>query len=66
MENVKKSNGSLPWKLVWDSETKEVLFLRKIEGEFETINELYETDNEKIIFDKINELGLKYHPEYEW
>lgn len=69
MENVKKSNGSLPWKLVWDEETKEVLFCKKIDGEFETINELYESKTKVGVLRKINELGLKYNPnilEEEW
>lgn len=69
MENVKKSNVELPWKLVWDSETKDVLFCKKIDGEFETINEIYESKTKIGILRKINELGLKYNPniiEEEW
>jgi len=42
----------------------------KVEGEFETVNELFETKNKNEIYDKINELGLKYDPsiqeEEEW
>lgn len=69
MDNVKKSNGTLPWKLVWDAETKEVLFCKQIDGEFETINELYESKTKVGVLRKINELGLKYNPnilEEEW
>ena len=69
MEDVKKSNGNLPWKLVWDAETKEVLFCTKIDGEFETINEFFESKTKIDVFRKINELGLKYNPnilEEEW
>lgn len=69
MENVKISNGELPWKLVWDSDTNEVLFCKKIDGEFETINELYESKTKLGVFKKIDELGLKYNPnilEEEW
>jgi len=69
MDNIKKSNGILPWKLVWDAETKEVLFYKKIIGEFETINELYESKTKVDVLKKINELGLKYNPnilEEEW
>jgi len=69
MEDVKKSNGNLPWKLVWDAETKEVLFCNKIDGEFETINELFESKTKVDVFRKIDELGLKYNPsilEEEW
>ncbi len=61
MENFKKGDN-LSWKLVWDAETKDVLFLNQIEGEFETVNELFETKNKNDIYDKINELGLKYDP----
>jgi len=64
MENIKQSNGKLPWKLVWDEETKDVLFLKKIDGEFETINELYESKIKSDILFKINELGLKYNPKF--
>ena len=69
MDNVKKSNGALPWKLVWETETKEVLFCKQINGEFETINELYESKTKVGVLRKINELGLKYNPnilEEEW
>ena len=70
MENIKKSNGLLPWKLVWDADTKDVLFCKKIDGSFETINELYESKTEIGILTKINELNLKYNPtlleEEEW
>lgn len=67
MENIKKSNGRLPWKLVWDNETKYVLFLNKINGEFETINELYETKSKEKLLQKIKELKLKYDPTViEW
>lgn len=69
MENVKKSNGELPWKLVWDADTKDVLFCKKIKGEFETINELFESEFKIEVLKKINELGLKYNPnilEEEW
>jgi hypothetical protein len=70
MERIKNSNERLPWKLVWDADTKDVLFLKQVEGEFETVNELFETKNKNEIYDKINELGLKYDPsiqeEEEW
>ena len=69
MERIKNSNEKLPWKLVWDAETKDVLFLSQVEGEFQTVNELFETKNKNEIYDKINELGLKYDPsiqEEEW
>jgi len=69
MEKIKKADNSLSWKLVWDSDTKDVLILKKIKGEFETVNELFETKNKNDIYAKINELGLKYDPslqEEEW
>jgi hypothetical protein len=40
--------------------------LKKVEGELETINELYETDSEDKALKKIDELGLKYIPEEDW
>jgi len=72
MKKIKKSNKELSWKLVWDSDTKDVLFLKQIVGEFEAVNELelFETKNKNDIDDKIRELGLKYDPsiqeDYEW
>lgn len=69
MEQIKKANAELPWKLVWDADTKDVLFLKQYEGEFETVNELFETKNKDAVYAKINELGLKYDPsiqEEEW
>jgi hypothetical protein len=69
MEKIKKADNELSWKLVWDADTKDVLFLNQIEGEFETVNELFETKNKNDIYDKINELGLRYDPsinEEEW
>ena len=70
MEQIKKANAELPWKLVWDADTKDVLFLKQVEGEFETVNELFETKNKDAVYAKINELGLKYDPsiqeEEEW
>lgn len=65
METIKKAHAELPWKLVWDADTKDVLFLEQIQGEFETVNELFETDNKDDIFQKISELGLKYEPQIE-
>lgn len=62
MKKVKKSDKSLSWKLVWDADTKDVLFLKQIEGQFETVNELFETKNKNDVYEKINELGLKYDP----
>ena len=62
MEKIKKANANLPWKLVWDADTKFVLFLKQINGEFETVNELYETENSDDVWHKITELGLKYDP----
>jgi len=70
MEKIRKADKKLSWKLVWDADTKDVLFLKRIEGEFETVNELFETKNQNDLYDKINELGLKYDPsiqeEEEW
>jgi len=68
MEQIKKANAELPWKLVWDADTKDVLFLKLYEGEFETVNELFETKNKDAVYEKINELGLKYDPsiQEEW
>jgi hypothetical protein len=63
MEKIRKSDSVLSWKLVWDADTKDVLLLKKINGNFETINELFETKNKNDIYEKINELGLKYNPE---
>ncbi len=60
---MKKNEISNVWKLVWDSETKDVLLLKQIEGEFETLNEIFETKNKNDIYDKIYELGLRYEPE---
>ena len=71
MKKIKKLDNQLSWKLVWDDDTKDVLFLKQINGEFETVNELklFETKNKKDIDEKIRELGLKYDPsimEEEW
>jgi hypothetical protein len=69
MEEIRKSDNELSWKLVWDSDTKDVLFLNQVECEFETVNELFETKNKNDVYEKINELGLKYDPviqEEEW
>ena len=70
MKKIRKSGKELSWKLVWDADTKDVLLLKQVEGEFETVNELFETKNQNDIYDKINELGLKYDPliqeEEEW
>lgn len=69
MENIKLSNGNLPWKLVWDADTSEVLLLKKIDGEFETINELFEDKTKISLYRKINELKLIYNPnilDEEW
>ena len=60
MEKIKKADNELSWKMVWDFNTKDVLFLKQVGGEFETVNELFETKNKNDIYDKINELGLKY------
>jgi hypothetical protein len=62
MEKIKKADNELSWKMVWDSDTKDVLFLKQVKGEFETVNELFETKNKNDIYDKINELGLIYDP----
>ena len=68
MEKIKNANNELSWKLVWDADTKDVLFLEQVESEFETVNELFETKNKNEVYDKINELGLKYDPSVieEW
>ena len=66
---MKKNENEKVWKLIWDSETKEVLLLKKINGDLETINEFFEAKNKNDIYDKIYELGLKYDPillEEEW
>jgi len=60
---MKKNEMNSVWKLVWDAETKDVLLLKQIEGEFETVNEIFETKNKNDIYDKIYELGLRYEPE---
>ena len=62
MEKINKTSIGLSWKLVWDADTKDVLFLKQFEGEFETVNELFETKNDDEIWRKIEELGLKYDP----
>lgn len=62
MENVKKSEKASSWKLIWDAETKDVLFFKKIDGELETVNELFETENLNEIYHKIEELNLNYNP----
>ena len=68
MEKIKNAGTELSWKLVWDADTKDVLFLKQVRGEFETVNELFETKNKNDVYDKINELGLKYDPsiQEEW
>lgn len=70
MEKIKNSDNVLSWKLVWDADTKDVLLLKQIDSNIETVNELFETKNINDIYDKINELGLKYNPfelqEEEW
>lgn len=70
MEKIKKSDNELSWKLVWDADTKDVLLFKQIRGEFQTVNELFETKNKYEIYDKIDELGLKYDSsileETEW
>lgn len=65
---MEKFNNELSWKMVWDNNTKAVLLLKQIDGEFETVNELFETKNKHDIYDKINELGLEYDPsiQEEW
>ena len=62
METIKMADKELSWKMVWDSDTKDVLFLKQVKGEFETVNELFQTKNKNDIYDKIYELGLKYDP----
>ena len=62
MKNFKTTGNELSWKMVWDADTKDVLFLKQIKGEFETVNELFETKNKNDVYDKIYELGLKYDP----
>lgn len=62
MENIRTTENELSWKMVWDADTKDVLFLKQIKGEFETVNELFETKNKNDVYDKIIELGLKYDP----
>lgn len=68
MKKIRKSDNELSWKLVWDADSKDVLFLNQVEGRFETVNELFETKNPEDIYDKIKELGLKYDPtiQEEW
>jgi len=72
MKKIKNAGKELSWKLVWDSDTKDVLILKQTKGEFETVNELnlFETKNKNDIYEKIKELGLKYDPtlleDYEW
>lgn len=64
-----KNVDDLSWKLVWDEETKDVLIFKQIKGKFETINKLFEASDKNVVYDKINELGLKYDPsllEEEW
>jgi hypothetical protein len=61
MKNLKSSDNVLSWKLVWDADTKDVLFLDQV-GSFETENEIFETKNQSELYDKIKELGLKYNP----
>lgn len=68
MEKIKNADTELSWKLVWDADTKDVLFLKRVKGEFETVNELFETKNKNAVYEKISELGLKYDPsiQEEW
>lgn len=68
MKKIKMSDNQLSWKLVWDTETKDVLFLKEINGSIETVNELYETNDKDEVYKKISELGLKYDPiiEEDW
>ena len=68
MEKIRNADTELSWKLVWDADTKDVLFLNQVRGEFETVNELFETKNKNDVYDKISELGLKYDPtiQEEW
>ena len=61
MKNLKSSDNVLSWKLVWDADTKDVLFLDQV-GSFETENEIFETKNQSELYDKIKELGLKHNP----
>jgi len=68
MKRIKKSDNELSWKLVWDFDTKDVLLLKEVKCEFETVNELFETKNKNDVYDKITELGLIYDPtiQEEW
>lgn len=69
MRKIKNVDNDLSWKLVWDEETKDVLIFKQIKGKFETINKLFEASDKNVVYDKINELGLKYNPsllEEEW
>jgi spermidine/putrescine-binding protein len=69
MRKIKNVDNDLSWKLVWDEETKDVLIFKQIKGKFETINKLFEASDKNVVYDKINELGLKYDPsllEEEW
>ena len=70
MEKFKNSDNVLSWKLVWDAETKDVLLLKQIDSDIETVNELFEAKNINDIYNKIKELELKYNPfklqEEEW
>lgn len=61
MENLEMLDNGLSWKLVWDPDTKDVLFLNQA-GKIETENEIFETKNQNEIYEKITELGLKYNP----
>lgn len=61
MENLEMLDNVLSWKLVWDRDTKDVLFLNQV-GKIETENEIFETKNQNEIYEKITELGLKYNP----
>jgi hypothetical protein len=62
MEKIKKADNELSWKMVWDFDTKDVLLFKQVKGEFETVNELFETKNKYEVYDKISELGLNYDP----
>ena len=62
MRKIKNVDNDLSWKLVWDEETKDVLIFKQIKGKFETINKLFEASDKNVVYDKINELGLKYDP----
>lgn len=70
MEKFKNSDNVLSWKLVWDAETKDVLLLKQIDSDIETVNELFEAKNINDIYNKIKELELKYNSfklqEEEW